>query len=81
MGQRTGYLLFGVSCAAFFVGLRWQATLMANLVVLTMIVGSVVLLPAIIAGYAVRAADREDREQAEMRSATAPRRTTGDASP
>jgi hypothetical protein len=63
-GQTTGYALFGICCVAFFIGLRWQPRLMANIAVITMLLGSIVLLPAIIAGYAVRAADREDRERA-----------------
>jgi hypothetical protein len=78
-GQRTGYGLFGVACVAFFVGLRWAPTLMANIAMVCLVVGSVVLLPAIIAGYAVRAADREDREQAQAAAARsgADRRRTG----
>lgn len=76
-GQRTGYGLFGLACVTFFVGLRWLPTLMANIAMVCLVVGSVVLLPAIIAGYAVRAADREDREQAQAaaRSGTDRRRT------
>ncbi len=65
-GQRVGYGLFAIATVAFFVGLRWAPTLMANVVMVCLVVGSVVLLPAIIAGYAVRAADREDREQGHL---------------
>jgi hypothetical protein len=33
-----------------------------NLIVTSLVVGSIVLAPAIVFGYAVRAADRADRE-------------------
>lgn len=63
-GQRIGYTLFGIAIVAFvvafFVGFRsgWVA-----LIVTCLAVGSILLAPAIVAGYAVKAAEREDREQ------------------
>ena len=63
IGQRVGYGLFGLACVAFFVGFivgfeDWITTLVAG----SIIVGSLVLAPAIVFGYGVRAADRADRE-------------------
>jgi hypothetical protein len=64
LGQRAGYLLFGVAVVLFVVGFAtgFPAWLGATVIGL-LIVGSVVLAPAIVFGYAVRAADREDRER------------------
>jgi hypothetical protein len=62
--RRGGYLLFLVAVVAFFVGLALDfppATI--TIVVASLVVGSVLLAPAIVLGYAVKAADREDRER------------------
>jgi predicted membrane protein len=62
LGQRIGYLLFGAAIVAFFVAFfvgfnsGW-----VTFIVTCMAVGSCFLAPAIVAGYAVKAADREDR--------------------
>lgn len=63
LGQRVGYGLFGLAIVAFIVGFAvgfasWAVTL----IVVSLVVGSIVLAPAIVFGYAVRAADRADRE-------------------
>jgi ABC-type transport system involved in cytochrome bd biosynthesis fused ATPase/permease subunit len=64
VGQRVGYGLFAVAIVGFVVGFAvgfsgvWVA-----LVVTSIIVGSLVLAPAIVFGYAVKAAEREDRER------------------
>jgi hypothetical protein len=61
LGKRLGYSLFGIAMVAFFVGLftnfndAWGWIVMGSL-----IAGSVLLLPAIIIGYAVKAAYRDD---------------------
>lgn len=62
--QRAGYLAFGAATVLFVVGFatgfpRW----LVNTVVALLVVGSVLLAPAIVLGYAVRAADRDDRER------------------
>jgi hypothetical protein len=64
LGQRVGYGLFGVAVAAFVVGAvtEFRGAVVA-VVVACMAAGSVVLAPAIVLGYAARAAEREDREQ------------------
>jgi hypothetical protein len=68
-GQRTGYLLFGLAVALFVVGIGTDfPTPVTTGVTLALIVGSVVLAPSIVAGYAVRATDREEREDRGRRA-------------
>lgn len=63
VGQRLGYGLFGVAVVGFVIGFAtgfddpWVTVVVASL-----LVGSVILAPAIVFGYAVKAAEREDRE-------------------
>jgi len=64
VGQRLGYGLFGLAMAVFVIGFivglaQWAVTL----IVVCLVAGSIVLAPAIVFGYAVRAANRADREQ------------------
>lgn len=60
-GKRFGYLCFGFAMVTFFVGLfsgfndTWGWLMFAGL-----LAGSALLLPAIIIGYAVKAAERDD---------------------
>ncbi len=64
IANRVGYLLFGVAIAVFFIGFAIGFTgALVAIVVGTMIVGSLLLAPAIVLGYAVKAAEREDRER------------------
>ena len=63
LGQKVGYGLFGLAVVAFLVGFvvgleDWVVTL----IVACLVVGSIVLAPAIVFGYAVKAADRADRD-------------------
>jgi len=61
-GQRAGYALFGAAIVVFAVGAASGFTAVeAGLVVACLVAGSVVLAPAIVFSYAVRAAEREDR--------------------
>lgn len=61
--QRIGYAMFGVAIVAFFVGFFAGFTeAVVSLIVAMLVAGSVLLAPAIVAGYAVKAAEREDRE-------------------
>ena len=64
VGQRVGYALFGIAVVLFVVGFvaGYDGPLVVAIVT-ALIVGSVVLAPAIVFGYAVRAAEREDRER------------------
>lgn len=62
--KRAGYALFGVAVVLFFVGFATRLTDgLVAVIVVCMGVGSVLLAPAIVIGYAVKAADREDRER------------------
>jgi len=64
VGQRAGYGLFGLAIALFVVGLfAGFGGVVGAGIVAAIVVGSIVLAPAIVFGYAVRAAEREDREQ------------------
>ena len=62
--SRAGYALITAAVVVFFVALvtEFSAT-MAAIITATLIAGCVLLAPAIILGYAVRAAEREDRER------------------
>jgi hypothetical protein len=63
IGQRAGYLLFAVALVTFFVGLATSFSGgVVLLIELCLLVGSVLLAPAIVAGYAVKAAERDDLE-------------------
>ena len=63
IGQRTGYALFGLAIVLFVIGFVVGFSDPIVVVVVTcLLVGSVVLAPAIVFGYAVKAAEREDRE-------------------
>ena len=62
-GRRAGYSLYGVSLAAFVAGfVTGFTTTPATIAAVTLVVGSLLLLPAIIIGYGVSAADRADRD-------------------
>jgi hypothetical protein len=63
VAQRVGYALLGLFCVLVAVGFRlgfpsWLSTL----AIVAIAVGSALLAPAIVLGYAVKAADREDRQ-------------------
>lgn len=62
-GQRLGYGLFGVAIALFAVGLvvGFGGAVTPGIVA-SIVIGSIVLAPAMVFGYAVKAAEREDRE-------------------
>ncbi len=67
VGQRVGYGLFGLAMALFAVGLFVGfGGVVGGGIVAAIVVGSIVLAPAIVFGYAVRAAEREDREQGRL---------------
>lgn len=64
VGQRVGYGLFGVAIVAFVVGFAAGFDgAVSTTIVASIVVGSIVLAPAIVFGYAVKAAEREDRER------------------
>jgi len=63
LGQRIGYSLFGIAIVFFVIGfvIGYSGTLV-TIIVSSLLVGSAVLAPSIVFSYAVRAAEREDRE-------------------
>jgi hypothetical protein len=64
LGQRAGYGLFLVAIVAFFFGFVVDFTDgLVSLIVGSMVAGSVILAPAIVFGYGVKAAERDDAEQ------------------
>lgn len=62
LGQRVGYGLFGVAIVVFMVGFAVGFTSgVVSVIVASLVLGSAVLAPAIVVGYGVKAADREDQ--------------------
>jgi sugar phosphate permease len=62
LGSRMGYACFGLAIVVFVIGFMTTfSSTVATVTIGLLIVGSIVLAPAIVAGYAVKAADREDR--------------------
>ena len=63
LAQRAGYGLFAVAVVAFVVGFAtgFDDTFV-TVVVAALLAGSALLAPAIVLGYAVKAAERDDRE-------------------
>jgi hypothetical protein len=62
LGKRIGYGLFGVAIAAFLFGFFVDyGGAVGTIVVASIVVGSIVLAPAIVFGYGVKAAERDDR--------------------
>ena len=63
LGQRLGYSLFGFAIVVFFIGLIDDFTsTISQLIIGSIVVGSLVLAPAIVVSYAVKAAVRDDLE-------------------
>jgi hypothetical protein len=63
LANRVGYLFLAVAIAVFVIGFALGFTpAVVAIVVATLFIGSALLLPSIILGYAVKAAEREDRE-------------------
>jgi membrane-bound ClpP family serine protease len=64
LANRAGYVLLAVAVVLFFVALAtgFSGT-MATLVVVALVAAFALLAPSIVLGYAVKAAEREDRER------------------
>lgn len=64
LANRVGYLFVALAIALFVIAfvVGFSAT-MATLVVVALVIGCVLLAPSIVLGYAVKAAEREDRER------------------
>jgi uncharacterized membrane protein HdeD (DUF308 family) len=64
LANRIGYLFVAVAVAVFIIGFVLGFTPpVVTVVVTTLLIGCALLLPSIILGYAVKAAEREDRER------------------
>ena len=63
LANRVGYLFVALAMALFFIAFAVGfSSTMATLVIITFVIGCVLLAPSIIVGYAVKAAERDDRE-------------------
>ena len=63
LGKQLGYSAFGLSIVLFVLGFgRGFNGGLVNVIVALLIIGSALLAPTIVLGYAVKAAEREDRE-------------------
>jgi hypothetical protein len=63
LGKRVGYTLFGIAIVAFVIGFfAGFGGVTGTLIVWSIVVGSLVLAPAIVFGYGVKAAERDDRQ-------------------
>ena len=66
-GKRLGYGLFLIAMVLFFIGVATEFSGgLTGAIAASLVIGSVVLLPAIIFGYAVRSAHREDHEMGRL---------------
>lgn len=62
LAKRVGYLSFGMSIVAVFTGLASSFTpIVGQLATGGLVVGSILLAPSIVLGYAIKAAEKEDR--------------------
>lgn len=63
-GRKIGYSIFLLSLIIFAIGLTVEFNnLVAKTLTVLLIAGSVVLAPSILLHYAVRGAEREEKEQ------------------
>ncbi|MDQ3311684.1 MAG: hypothetical protein M3501_06180 [Actinomycetota bacterium] len=63
LANRIGYLVLALAVALFFIALAVSFNAaMATAVIVALIVAFVLLAPSIVLGYAVKAAERDDRE-------------------
>ena len=63
LATRIGYAAFGVSIVAVMIGAFTDfSALIARVATGGLIVGSILLAPAIVIGYAIKAAEKEDRQ-------------------
>jgi sugar phosphate permease len=67
LGKRVGYSLFLLAMILFFIGVFANfSSGLTTTIVAAMVIGSFVLAPAIVFGYAVRSAHREDHEMGRL---------------
>lgn len=61
LGQRIGYLFLAVAVVAFAIGLLTSFRIWGPVVGIALALCTVTLAPAIVLGYGVRAAERDER--------------------
>ena len=64
LANRVGYLFFVAAIVSFVLAFAFGFTAtMSTIIITSLVIGSILLAPAIVLGYAVKAADRDDRER------------------
>lgn len=64
IANRVGYLLYALAIALFVMAFAFGFEgVLVTLITVSLVAGSILLAPAIVIGYAVKAADRDDRER------------------
>ena len=64
LANRIGYLFFALAISTFIIGFAISFNGAVSAIVIgSIIVGSLLLAPAIVLGYAVKAAESDDRER------------------
>ena len=68
IANRVGYAMFGLAIVVFAYGaVTGFVPAVVTVVVAALAIGTATLAPAIVLGYAIKAAEREDRERAAAR--------------
>ena len=63
LANRIGYLLYAVSLTVFILAFALKFTpTMVTIITVCLVIGSILLAPSIVLGHAIKAAEREDRE-------------------
>lgn len=64
LANRIGYLFFALAIATFVIGFAVSFNAAVSGIVLgSLVIGSILLAPAIVLGHGLKAAEREDRER------------------
>jgi hypothetical protein len=64
LANRIGYLLVALAIATFVIGFAVGfSSAVATITIVSLLAGFVLLAPSIVLGYAVKAAERDDRER------------------
>ncbi len=63
LANRMGYLLYALSMAVFVMAFALKFTpTVVTIITVCLVLGSILLAPSIVLGHAIKAAEREDRE-------------------
>lgn len=64
LANRIGYLFFALAIATFVIGFAISFNGAVSFIVIgSLVIGSILLAPAIVLGYGLKAAERDDRER------------------